>query len=186
MNAPELSRHKLNVDDYQQMITAGILTSEHHVELLEGELFNMSPIGPLHSSKTNRLNLLLVQALGDKAIVSVQNPILLGSDSAPQPDLSILRPRADFYETAHPNAEDVLLLIEIADSTVTSDRAYKLPLYARHDIPEVWLLDVNQQQLEIYRQPAQNQYHDRQLANANGHVCLSQLPEVEIALSKLW
>ena len=186
MNAPALSRHKLNLSDFQRMTEAGIFTPEQRIELLDGELFDMPPIGPLHSGKTNRLTLLLVQAIGGKAIVSVQNPIILGEHSQPQPDLTVLRPRPDFYETHPPGAQDILLLVEIADPTADTDRAYKIPLYARHGIPEVWLVDVKRKQVEFYRQPEQGRYRQVHLARPDEIIRLSQLPEAEIPLARIW
>jgi Uma2 family endonuclease len=185
MSAP-LPRHKLNLTDYHRMIEAGIFTPEQRIELLEGELFDMAPIGPAHSGTTNYLTRLFFQAVGDKAIVSVQNPIMLGDNSEPQPDLCLLCSREDFYEKSHPAATDVLLLIEIADTSASADRAYKIPLYARHGIPEVWLIDVKRQQLEIHRQPEQGQYRQVYLAQPNERIALSQLAEIEIALSQIW
>jgi Uma2 family endonuclease len=186
VTAPALSRHKLSLDEFHRMIEAGIFTPEQRIELLEGELFDMPPIGPAHSSKTNRLTRILVQAVGSKGIVSVQNPIMLGENSEPQPDVTVLRPREDFYEATHPSAEDVLLVVEIADTTMVHDRSYKVPLYARWGIPEAWLIDVTRSQLEIHRQPKQGRYCQIHLAQADEHIALSQLPEVEIALGHIW
>jgi Uma2 family endonuclease len=118
----------------------------------------MSPIGPPHASKTNRLNRIFADTFGSRVIVSVQNPIQLGDLSAPQPDLVLLRPREDFYGTAHPGANDVLLVVEVADSSLSHDRDRKLPLYARFGIPEVWLIDVAGRHLEVHRDPDGGRY----------------------------
>jgi Uma2 family endonuclease len=185
MSAP-LPRHKLNLEDYHRMIEAGIFTPNQRIELLEGKLFDMAPIGPAHSGTTNYLTRLFFQAVGDKAIVSVQNPVMLGDNSEPQPDLMILRSREDFYRSSHPVAEEVLLLVEIADTSASSDRSYKIPLYARHGIPEVWLLDVKRQQLEIHTQPEQGQYRQVHLAQTDEAIRLSQLPEIEINVRQIW
>lgn len=153
-----LVRHRFTVEDYERMVRTGILTEEDRVELLEGEIIQMSPIGERHASCVKRLNRLLAQRLGDRAIVSVQDPIRLDDDSEPQPDLAILRPKADFYASGHPRPGDILFLIEVADTTQEKDRGVKIPLYARAGIPEVWLMDLEQARVEVYGQPERDRY----------------------------
>lgn len=186
MDTPALPRHKLNLDEFHRMVEAGVFTPEQRIELLEGELFDMAPIGPAHSGTTNYLTQALYQVVGTQAVVSVQNPIMLGDDSEPQPDLALLRPRGDFYKNSHPGADDILLLVEIADTSVSTDRDYKIPLYARHGIPEVWLLDVKHRQLEIHRKPEQGRYQQVYTAKTDESICLSQLPGIELNLQQLW
>jgi Uma2 family endonuclease len=156
----QLQRLQFTVDEYHRMAEAGILTDEDRVELIEGEIVQMSPIGRRHAACVNRLNRLFSQRLGACAIVAVQNPVELSSRSEPQPDLALLQPRPDFYESGHPQPEDVLLLVEVADTTAESDREVKLPLYARSAIAEVWLVDIERQCLEVYLMPSLNKYQN--------------------------
>lgn len=141
------------------MAQAGILTEDDRVELIEGEVIEMSPIGSRHAACVNRLNNLLSRLAGRKMIVSVQNPIHIDEFSAPQPDVALLRWREDFYAGSHPAAPDVLIVIEVADTSVEYDRKKKLPLYARAGIPEVWLANLPEDRFEIHAQPRDGEYH---------------------------
>lgn len=132
---------RFTVDEYHRMGAAGILTEDDRVELLAGEIVDMSPSGPLHASTVARLTALLTSQLGTRAIVWIQKPLLLRTaDSEPQPDVALLRPRSDFYVQAPPEVPDVSLVIAVADAAVEKERDVKLPIYARAGIPEVWLL----------------------------------------------
>ena len=124
----ELTRHRFTVADYHKMAEAGILGRDDRVELIEGEIVAMAPIGSLHMAPVNRLNRFFVKACGDRAWVSIQGPVILGDGSEPQPDLLILNPRADAYANANPAAADVLLLIEVSDTSLAYDRGRKLEL----------------------------------------------------------
>ena len=137
---------------------AGVFAEGDRVELIEGELIQMSPIGSAHSGAINGTTRALVRAVGDAAIVSVQNPVRLGDHSEPEPDFLLLRPRPDDYRIRTPLAEDVLLLIEVADSSLRYDRAVKLPLYARHGIPEVWIVDLVANTVETFARPEADAY----------------------------
>ncbi|GIX47749.1 MAG: hypothetical protein KatS3mg131_1960 [Candidatus Tectimicrobiota bacterium] len=114
----------------------------------------MAPIGSRHAGHVNRLNRLLSRLVGERAIVSAQNPVRLGEHSEPQPDVALLRPRPDFYAAEHPGPEDVLLVVEVAETSLEDDRAVKVPLYARFGIPEVWLVDLAAGHMEVYRHPS--------------------------------
>ncbi len=144
-------RHRFSVDDYEQMIAHGILTENERVELIRGEIVEKMVIGPLHSAIVNRINRLLTTRLSS-AIVSVQNPIVL-TDSEPEPDLALLVARDDFYASSKPQAHDVLLVIEVADSSLAYDREIKLPLYAQAGIQELWIVNLDESKVEVYRQP---------------------------------
>ncbi|NJO18081.1 MAG: Uma2 family endonuclease [Thioploca sp.] len=185
-DVPTLLRHKLQITQFHQMRVAGIFRSEDRIELLEGELIDMPPIGPAHSGKTNQLSRLLLQAVGNTAIVSVQNPVMLSEDSESQPDLAILRWREDFYATTHPQPQDILLIVEIADTTASVDRTYKIPLYAQYNIPEVWLLDLQKRQLEIYRQPEADHYRYILIPKRDETVDLLLLPNITLELKAMW
>ena len=143
-------RHRWTVAEYHQM--AEIFGEDARIELIEGELIDMSPIGPLHAAVVNDIAESIIQNKSSSFIVSIQNPIVLGDASAPQPDIAILRQRPDRYHTSLPEAHDVLLLIEVADSSLNFDRQNKIPLYARHSIDEVWLIDLPGKALSVYRQ----------------------------------
>lgn len=159
--------HLLSVSDYYRMAEVNILTENDHVELINGELFDMAPIGSFHAGLVTRLSRLLIKKLGDMAIVTVQNPLYLAEFSAPEPDIAVLKPRTDDYMQSLPTAQDVLLLIEVADTSLQYDRSVKLPLYAKHKIPEVWLIDAKEKRLDIYQQPDNDYYclHLRPKAN---------------------
>lgn len=156
--AQQLAKHWITVDEYERMGEAGIFRPDSQLELLEGEIYELSPIGSSHAACVNALGLLLNQLFGGVLLVSTQNPIRLDDYSEPQPDLALLRWRDDFYRRAHPTPADVLLVIEVADTTVDSDRRIKLPLYAKAGIKEVWLVDLPGEQIEIYAEPAGGAY----------------------------
>jgi Uma2 family endonuclease len=169
-------RRKISADQFEQMGRTGILGPEARVELLAGELIEMAPIGSRHAAAVAFLTRRFTRAVGDATLVWAQNPLRLADDSEPQPDLMLLRPKADCYRSAHPRPQDVLLLIEVADATLRFDRETKLPLYARHGIAEVWILDLDAERLEIYREPAAGGYRrklERQGAESIAPVALS-------------
>lgn len=145
------------------MAEAGILTEDDRVELIEGEIVEMSPIGRRHAACVNRLNALLNRHLGQAAIISIQNPVRIDDYSEPEPDVALLKPREDFYAEGHPTPSDVLLVVEVADTSVEYDRDMKLPLYARAGIAEVWLVNLPQETIEIYRQPLDETYREIRL-----------------------
>jgi Uma2 family endonuclease len=155
-----MPRHRLTVDEYYRMAEAGILAPDARVELIEGEIVDMAPIGTRHGSAVKRLNTLLMNAVGTRGIVAVQDPLRLSLRSEPEPDLMLLKPRTDFYRNAHPTAADVLLLIEVSDTTSRYDREVKIPLYAKHGVTEVWIVDLDYGMVRFYRQPQADGYAD--------------------------
>lgn len=170
MSAPfAISHHLLSVSDYHRMAEAGIFSEDQAIELINGEIFDMPPIGSFHAGLVTRLSRLLINKLGEQTIVTVQNPIYLNEFSEPEPDIAILKPRADDYMQSLPTAQEVLLLIEVADSSLHYDRTIKLPQYASHQIPEVWLFNLKEQRLDIYQQPENDYYrlHLRPKAGEN-------------------
>ena len=178
-------RHRWTVAEYHRMGEVGLLNEDSRVELIDGEIVEMAPIGSFHGGEVKYFNNRLVSLLHGKAIVSVQDPIILGGHAEPQPDIALLRWRDDFYRTANPHAEDVLLIIEVSDSTLRYDRDVKVPLYASHGIPEVWLLDLQQRQLEIYREPVRGQYRQRD-CRRTGIIAPILCPEAGIDLAELF
>ncbi|MCI2429873.1 Uma2 family endonuclease [Candidatus Acetothermia bacterium] len=176
----QITKRLFTVTEYYQMAQAGILSEDDRVELLEGEIIEMSPISSRHASCVSRLNYVLQSRVQDRAIVSVQNPVRLSEHSEPQPDLTLLRPRADFYGVAHPQPQDVLLLVEVCETSTHFDRRVKLPLYAKAGIPEVWLVDLTQQQIEVYRSPSQQGYSQIQTFVRGQSLTVETLPEIEL------
>jgi Uma2 family endonuclease len=178
-----LRRHRLKVSEYLRMGEAGILPTDARVELIE--IIDMAPINSPHSGTVIQLTQWLSMRVGERVLVSVQNPIVLGTYSAPQPDIALLRPREDFYTTVHPGPEDVLLVIEVADTTLRDDREVKVPLYGAHGIPEVWLIDVESKAVQVFRAFEGGQY--RNVFTARGTELLAPvlLADVRIDVSQL-
>ena len=181
----QLLRRKFTVEEYHKMLESEILTENDRVELIRGEILEMSPIGTKHAACVNRLVNLLVQLLGKQVIVAAQNPVVLNSNSEPQPDVALLKRRDDFYETAHPQAEDIFLLIEVSDSTVMYDREEKIPLYAQAQIMEVWLVDINSQVVEVYQQPTDTGYQLMQKFTGGQNLTILALPDVNITVNQI-
>lgn len=178
-----LIRHKLDVDEYQRMAEAGILHEDDRVELIDGEIIDMAPIGSDHAGTVNGLNRALVLSCGERAIVSVQNPVRLDRLNEPEPDFALLRPRPDFYRGAHPGASDVLLLVEVSDTSLRFDRRVKLPLYARFGIPEVWIVDLHARVLEAHSGPANGAYTQVRTCRPADVLALSAAPDIELELA---
>lgn len=150
------ARHRISVGDYHKMADAGVLGHDDRVELIEGEIVDMAPIGSQHACVVNQLARLFTLAAGEDCLVSTQNPIRLDDRSEPQPDLALLKPGD--YMARLPGPEDILLVIEVASSSADYDRGVKLDLYARHGIPEVWLLDLTGNELLVCRDPVGGSY----------------------------
>jgi Uma2 family endonuclease len=149
----ELIKKRFTVHDYHRMGEAGILTEDDRVELIDGEILAMSPIGPPHNAAVNRANRAMVQAAGEQAIVGVQGSIRLDDFTEPQPDVVLLRPREDFYATRHPGSEDIFLIVEMADSSLEYDLGIKAGLYARKGVVEYWVADIRHDCLWIHSDP---------------------------------
>jgi Uma2 family endonuclease len=161
MATDSLRRHRLTVHDYYRMAEVGILPPDARVELIEGEIIDMAPNGSRHAGTIDQLAAIfagLERPARDRVMVRVQNPIRLDEHSEPKPDVALLRPRADFYKSAHPRPADVLLIIEVADTSLRYDREIKMPLYARYGIPELWVVDIIGRSLTRYRDPREGTY----------------------------
>jgi Uma2 family endonuclease len=156
----QIARRQFTVDDFYRMAEAGIFTEDDRVELIDGEIIEMSPIGSRHAACVTRLITLLIEQLGRTAVVNVQNPLRLHNKAEPVPDVVVLKPRADFYAEAHPGPADALLVVEVADSTLRYDRRVKVPLYARAGIPEVWIVNLPKQVVEVYARPDGETYSE--------------------------
>ncbi|MEG3862060.1 Uma2 family endonuclease, partial [Microcoleus sp. herbarium12] len=175
-------RRLFTVQEYHLMGEAGILNEDDRVELIEGEIIQMAAIGTRHATCVRRLIRQFRQLPEESAILDVQNPIQLTERTEPQPDLVLLQPRADYYETAHPIASEVLLLVEVSDSTVDFDREVKVPNYARSGIQEVWLWDLEVNCLEVYREPTANGYTSMQKFERGEMVAPLAFPEFEVSV----
>jgi Uma2 family endonuclease len=183
---PLSTRHRFDVDTYHRMAESGIFGPEERVELIEGEFIDMAPIGPFHAGLASVFIRRLGYATEGKAIPWVQNPIHLGPRSEPQPDFALLRFRPDSYKSRLPAAADVLLLVEIADTSLRYDREVKIPLYARHAIPEYWLVNLPDQVVEVHRDPdpAQGSYREVQ-ALAEGRLAPLHFPDISLDIGEL-
>jgi len=180
----QVQRRLFTVEEYHRMAEAGILSEDDRVELIEGELVAMSPIGSRHAAAVARLTVLFSR-IGDRGTVWVQNPIRLGRHSEPQPDVALLRYRPDFYASAHPGPEDVLLIVEVAEISADYDRTVKIPLYARHGIPEAWLVDLAKEHIEVYRQPGPEGYWETRTLRRGETLHLTALPGRTIAVEEI-
>jgi len=181
----EPRRRLFTVDEYHAMARAGVLGEDDRVELLEGEVVEMTPIGSRHSSCVGRLTHLLSSRVDDRAIVWIQNPLILSDLAEPEPDAALLRPRDDFYAEAHPRPDDLLLLIEVADTSADYDRERKIPLYARSGVPEVWLVDLEAGTVEVYRTPSPEGYRDLHRAGRDEVLGPVKLADLEIEVGAI-
>lgn len=155
---PRLLKGPFTVGDYHRMAETGVLRQDARVELLDGQVVQLSPIGSPHAGCVNRLNQMLAQAAAGRATLGIQNPVVLDNFSEPQPDVTVLKYRSDGYAARHPSPADVLLLIEVMVTSGDIDRDVKIPLYARAGIPEVWLVDLDADTVEVYREPGEDGY----------------------------
>ncbi len=179
-------RHRLTYNEYLLMGERGILAPDARVELIDGEIIDMAPINSPHSGTVIRLNQMLTRALRDFALVSVQNPLIVGQYSVPQPDIAVLRPREDFYTKTHPRPEDVLLVIEVADSSTTYDRNVKAPIYAQAGIGEYWLVDLEAKSVQVFRDPQQGTYKTVLAMQGPGTITPILLPEFVLRVASLF
>jgi Uma2 family endonuclease len=177
------ARHRLDVETLYRMADAGIFGEDDRIELIDGELIDMAPIGDDHAATVNVLNRALVIAFNDRALVSPQNPVRIDQFNEPQPDFVVFRPRADNYRTApRGGPEDALLLVEVADTSLRFDRTVKLPLYARAGFAEVWIVDLKHRVLHAYRDPSDGEYATVQTYRAGDCIVLALAPDIVITL----
>jgi Uma2 family endonuclease len=180
------ARMRITVERYQKMVAAGVLTSEDRVELIEGEILAMAPIGTRHARVTGRLNKRCVLELGDQALVRLANPVDLGAFSEPEPDLMLLKPQAQEYGDTHPRAEDVLLLVEVADSSLAFDQGLKRDLYAGQGIAEYWVIDVNAERVFTYSQPLDGRFLAVRTLRSGDILIPLAFPALQIAVADLF
>lgn len=183
--AIEVRKKRFTVDEYEQMGRAGIFGEDDRVELIDGEIVEMTPIGIQHASCVKRVANLFARRAGERVIVSVQDPIRLGAYSEPQPDVAILRPRDDFYSRFHPGPQDIMLVIEVSDASTVYDRDTKVPLYARAGIPEAWRLDLQADLVEVYSDPSAEGYSHVQTVRRSQRLVPSLLPDIELTAEEI-
>jgi Uma2 family endonuclease len=181
----EVTKKLFTVDEYYQMAEAGILHEDSRVELIEGEIIQMSPIGIRHASCVSRAIKLFMTKLGDRIWLSPQNPVRLSNITEPQPDIQLLKPRADFYGSRHPVADDTYLVLEVSDTTLRYDRDRKLPLYAKSGVREVWIEDLQANQILVYRKPKGKRYLTAMVFHLGQQISLAAFPDISFNVDDL-
>lgn len=179
-----LQRRRFTVDDYYRMAEAGILAPDERVELLDGEVVPMTPIGNRHAACVDRLARLVFERLGSRVHLRIQNPVRLDEHSEPEPDVALLRPRDDGYAGGHPTPDDVLLVVEVADASLHRDRDLKLPLYARAGVPEVWVVDLSSHTVEVYAEPSLDGYGSARRART-GSLVPVEVPHLKLDVDEI-
>ena len=181
------ARHKLDVGKYFRMAAAGVFAKEERIELIEGDLLDMAPIGPDHEAYMMGLNEAFVLACAGRFLVSPQNSLRLSQFSAPQPDLMVLRRRDDRYRTGgRPGPADVVLLVEISDSSLRFDRTVKLPLYAQAGIAELWIVDLQRNLIEVHTKPLGPTYAEMTTYEPGERIALTLAPDIIVALDPIF
>jgi Uma2 family endonuclease len=180
-----LSRHRFTVDEYHKMAENGVLTEDSRVELIDGVIIDIPPIGPGHAGNVNWFTDVFRALFGGLAHLSIQNPVRLGLRVEPQPDVMLLRPRADHYRSSHPGPEDVLLLVEVADSSLTYDRKTKARIYARAGIADYWIVNLVDATVEVHRDPERGRYRSVRVLKPGDSIQPLAFPEVSIAVSEV-
>ena len=178
--------HRFSVEEFERMVEARVFAPEDRLELIEGEIIEMTPIGDPYASIVDRLTMVMTRRLGERTIVRVQGPVRFRSfRSRPQPDLAMLRARDDYYAKGSPGADDILLLIEVMDTSVDYDRRTKAPLYARAGVSEVWLVDTPADVVEVHRQPSAGGYRDVRTCRRGERLTLLAFPDVTLAVEEV-
>jgi len=183
---PVIMRRRITVEEYEVMYEAGVFKPDERLELINGEILKVAPMNAPHMAHVARLSRIFIETLGRKATVFTQLPVVLSEDSEPEPDISILRWRSDDYFSAKPSAQDVYAIIEVASTSLVYDRRVKLPLYARVGVPEVWIVNVQERELEVYRNPKGEAYSESRVLKPSDKIALLAFPDVEILLSEVF
>jgi Uma2 family endonuclease len=178
-------QHRFTVEEYYRMAETGVLKPDARVELLDGKIIDMSPIGPFHGSISKHLNNIFSAAAKGRWLVALQDPVRLDDHSEPQPDLMLLKPVPDFYRKRHPQPEDVFLLVEVSDTTLTTDREDKLPAYGHAGIGEVWIVNLADLTVEVYREPHFTGYGTKTVLRAGNKATPQAFPDVAVDVAEL-
>jgi Uma2 family endonuclease len=182
---PVQTIHRFTVKEYYRMAETGVLRPDARVELLDGRILDMSPIGPFHGGLVNRLVRTFNKTCKGRWLLSVQNPVRLDGHSEPEPDVMLLGPSPDDYTSRHPRPDEVFLLIEVSDTTLELDREEKLPAYGRAGIPEVWIVNLNDETIEVYREPHFTGYGSKQVLQAGDQASPAAFPDVLVDVAEL-
>lgn len=185
MPTTSVLKRLFTVKEYYQMAASGVIAHGERVELIRGEIIKMSPIGRRHAACVDRCNYAFAAKLTGKVVIRIQNPLSLDNTSEPEPDVMLLKYQDDFYESGHPQPSDVLLLIEVADSNIDSDRELKIPLYSEDGIAEVWLVDINSACIEVYRYPTANGYQETFKFYRGQNLSILAFPDVSITVDEI-
>jgi Uma2 family endonuclease len=180
-----LVRKRFNVDEYYKMLDTGILREGERVELLDGDILQMSSMGARHAATVYRIDKILTRMFGDQAMVRGQLPLHVDKFSEPEPDIAVVRPRSDAYVTAHPTPDDVLLLVEIADTTLEFDCEVKIPVYAIAQIQEVWIVDLTSDRFSIYQHPSGDGYQSMVHRARGDSISPKTRPDITVQISEL-
>ncbi len=183
---PIITRRKITVEEYEVMYEAGVFKPDERLELINGEILKVAPMNAPHISYVIRLSRIFTERLTKRAIVSTQLPIVINEDSEPEPDISILQWRSDDYFSGKPSAQDVYAIIEVASTSLVYDRQVKVPLYARAGVPEVWIVKVQERELEVYRSPKGEAYSESRVLKPSDKIALLAFPDVEVRLSEVF
>lgn len=181
----ELQRRRFTTDEYHGMAEAGVLRTDDRVELVDGEIVEMTPIGSRHAACVDRLMVLLQRCIGERQVLRVQGPIRLDVHSELQPDVAVLRRREDFYAAALPGPGDVLLVIEVADASLGYDRDVKVGIYGRAGIPETWLVDLQNDRVDVFTQPTSQGYRVSREIRRGERVICPWLPEASLLADEI-
>lgn len=182
---PPVHRRLFTADEYQRLGEVGILHEDDHVELVDGDIVQMSAVGSRHCAGVDRLVVLMQRCFGARGIGRVQSPVRLNQYSEPEPDIAMLKPRADFYASAHPTGDDILLIIEVAETSVRYDREVKGPLYARSGVPEFWLVDLSNDSIEVFTQPRAHGYGSSRTVKRGERLWIAALPDAVLSVDEV-
>ena len=185
MSTETVSKKLFTIDEYCRLWDARILPHDGRFELIRGEIIEMSPVGPPHCGEVNRITQLFSLRLGQAVIVSVQNPVIIGSYTMPQPDLMLLKPRPDFYGDSHPGPDDVRLVVEVSNTSLAYDAQVKAPLYAEAGIGEYWQIDLENHTVIVRTDPVDGDYRISQTMHSGESVTASAFPEIAFAIDEL-
>jgi Uma2 family endonuclease len=185
MSATSVLKRLFTVEEYYLMYESGVFANGERVELIRGEIIKMAAVGRRHAACVDRCNDVFAYKLGKKVLIRIQNPLALDNTSEPEPDVLLLKRKADFYESGHPRPADVFLLVEVADSTINSDRELKIPIYAEDGITEVWLIDINSACIEVYRHPTAEGYQEFQKFYRGQNLSILAFPDLSITVDEI-
>lgn len=183
--ATQLPKRLFTLDEYEQLVEAGVLTEDHRVELVEGEIVEMAAKGSRHSACVSRITDLFYQHVRQHAIIRIQDPVRLSGHSELEPDVALLRLRDDLYATSHPHAADVHLLVEVSDTTLAYDRGVKLALYAKAGVAEVWVVNLPEEVIETYKRLEGGRYQDAREARRGELIALEIVPGLALRVNDI-